>query len=257
MLTPARCFVLLIVSLLAVIALTASASAEPSVDTQKGGVEVVFSGGFSPRHLPEVARVPISLHVDAEIRTAGGSSPPLRTMIFRTDDNGALLLRRVPRCNPNLQSNAHCELAALGHGVLEFEAESAEGSKSIFRPHFYIEKRSNKLLWGIAHIGRDGSPPTTLYFRIAINSIDHGPYSTQVTISIPRLVYGHQLVLNSFSATLTASTYPGPGTVYPFRLRCPPSGNIASQAEAIFADALYTPHLRAPVRFANRRTCRS
>ncbi len=122
-----------IFALIALGALCASVAARAE-KVGKGDLRVGLDGSFTPRALPRLRPVPVTVDfVGAITTTDGRRPPPLRRFELDLNSHGRLSTRGLPTCRATeLQSVssqaalARCRPALVGHGHFRAEVESSE-----------------------------------------------------------------------------------------------------------------------------------
>lgn len=176
---------------------------------QSGNLIVSLNGGVAPLELPRGRAVPVSVHIEGEIRTEDGSPlPRLEEVRLELAGSGRLFTRGLPKCPGARLHNAdshqalwRCGDALVGSGLFKAAVFIPEQQPFTLRGHmlaFNGTDRGRPAIW--MHVF-SYAPPISLAvpFRIERSG---GGFRTALVASLPEWIgpYPH---LASFDLTLS------------------------------------------------------
>ncbi len=235
-----RVALVLALGLAAAIALVPAASGTTII---LGNLQIIADGSFSPKALPKNKPAPITLNLEASIKTLDGSHvPALKILSLQFDKNGSVFTKGLPTCKYGQLTNTltaaaqkACGKALIGTGKVEAELQfpgaakqpakgtllifngAPQGGKPVFLQHAYINP-----------------PVSTTVVTKAVIGKAHGKYGTSTTIDIPPLAGGYAS-LTSFTAKIAKSwTYKGQ-RVSLLQAKCP-TGHLFAHGDFTFVN---------------------
>ncbi len=171
---------------------TGTAGAELS---REGNLIVSFGGGIAPQALPRTGSAPVSVRVEARVRTADGRLPPaLRRITLDINRNGRLYDRNLPVCRPEeiRSTNASAALAACGGARVG--VGSVSGLVTLpEQPPFVFTGRvtafNGRQLEGgraiLAHVYGDAPVPLTFVLPFSVERLRDRVFGTRLTATVP------------------------------------------------------------------------
>lgn len=160
------------------------------------GLFVKFGGGFAPRSLPRDRDVPVTVHLDTQIKTSDGSRPPqLRRIMFGVNRYGHITTKGLPVCSSaQLESTssavalAHCRPALVGHGG--FDADVAFPGRAPFSVHGEM-LAFNGVSHGrpaiLLHVYASTPADVTVVLAFTIRHPQRGKFGTLLAAKVPKL----------------------------------------------------------------------
>jgi hypothetical protein len=233
-----RKYLMLTMAIAALIAVSVAgiATGAKPVTVEAGNLVVTVNGEFKPAKLPKNKLAPITLLASGKIATKDGKHPPaLKEVILKTDKNGAINVKGLPKCKSGqLQSRdtaaaeKACKSAIIGSGQTTVEVEFPEQ-----RP---IDVNSKLLVFN----GGFSGGTTTLYIHAYFSAPVQGAIVT--TVKVKKKNEG-RYGLNSVATIPKIAG--GSGSVKSFNLKinkkgvlsakCP-DGKLQAHATSVFAD---------------------
>jgi hypothetical protein len=224
-----------IAALIAVSVAGIATGAKPVV-VEAGNLKVTVNGEFKPAKLPKNKLAPIKLFASGKIETKDGSHPPaLKEVILKTDKNGAINVKGLPKCKSGqLQSRdtkaaeKACKSAIIGNGQTTVEVEFPE------QPPINV---NSKL---VVFNGGFSGGTTTLYIHayfsapvsgaivttVKVKKKKEGRYGLNSVATIPKIAGGSGSV-KSFNLAITKKGV--------LTAKCP-DGKLQAHATSVFAD---------------------
>jgi hypothetical protein len=212
----------------------------------EAGIEPI-EGSLSPAKLPRHTRVPITIHLAADIQRPGASNlNPVKSLTLRFDRHGQFDLKDLPDCQIHRleeisttpqDAQRACREALVGEGSASAEVALPEkgtfitsGPMLIFNGH--LEGGRPALTFYVVATG-NGVAPTTFIFTAAIEKTS-GKYGTQIVIQ-PPTYYGGRGSLTGFEAKIGKTWIDG-GHKRSFLWAECPTGALFAQEEIEFND---------------------
>jgi hypothetical protein len=233
-----RKYLMLTMALTALIAVSVvgiATGAKP-VTVEAGNLVVTVNGEFKPAKLPKNKLAPITLTASGKIATKDGTHPPaLKEVILKTDKNGTINVKGLPKCKSGqLQSRdtkaaeKACKSAIIGTGQTTVEVQFPEQKP--------IDVNSKLLVFN----GGTSGGTTTLYIHayfsapvtgaivttVKVKKKKEGRYGLNSVASIPKIAGGSGSV-KSFNLAITKR-----GVLL---AKCP-DGKLQAHATSVFAD---------------------
>jgi hypothetical protein len=203
----ARGVVFAVAALLALVALASGASARErqapkpnqSSNAEVGGGPVELNGGFSPKGLPPVRRVPISWSTEAHFTTPDGSHlPALTELQVALDRSIALHTDGLPHCRRTIDQwkyesiSERCKGSLVGRGQEEveilFEESNEVTVQSPVRVYFAGRKGAVSEFAISAYI--TFPVPASVDGTMKIERAEGGRYGLLASIRFPKIVGG-------------------------------------------------------------------
>jgi hypothetical protein len=233
-----RKYLMLTMAVAALIAVSVAgiATGAKPVVVEAGNLKVTVNGEFIPTKLPKNKLAPIQLKASGKIETKDGTHPPaLKEVILKTDKNGAINVKGLPKCKSGqLQSRdtkaaeKACKSAIIGTGQTTVEVEFPEQ-----RP---IDVNSKLLVFN----GGFSGGTTTLYIHayfsapvtgaivttVKVKKKQQGRYGLSSVATIPKIAGGSGSV-KSFNLAITKKGV--------LTAKCP-DGKLQAHATSVFAD---------------------
>jgi hypothetical protein len=222
-------------ALIAVSVVGIATGAKP-VTVEAGNIVVTVNGEFKPAKLPKKKLAPITLTASGKISTKDGTHPPaLKEVILKTDKNGTINVKGLPKCKSGqLQSRdtkaaeKACKSAIIGTGQTTVEVQFPEQKP--------IDVNSKLLVFN----GGTSGGTTTLYIHayfsapvtgaivttVKVKKKKEGRYGLNSVASIPKIAGGSGSV-KSFNLAITKR-----GVLL---AKCP-DGKLQAHATSVFAD---------------------
>jgi hypothetical protein len=222
----------------ALIALTVAgiATAEKPVNVRAGNLELTFNGGFTPKTLSKTKLTPISLNVEADIKTVDGTHPPaLKEFNVETDKNGAINVKGLPVCTASkLQSQdtkhaeAICKSAIIGSG--QATAEIAFPEQAPIPAKSKIIAFNGGFKGGVTtffvHAYLTVPTPAAIVTTVKVKKIHNGRYGLEAKSSIPKIAGGSGSVTH-FNLAINKKGV--------LSAKCP-DGKLQAHGTAVFSD---------------------
>jgi CxxC motif-containing protein len=222
----------------ALIALTVAgiATAEKPVKVRAGNLELTFNGGFTPKTLSKTKLTPISLNVEADIKTVDGTHPPaLKEFNVETDKNGAINVKGLPVCTASkLQSQdtkhaeAICKSAIIGSG--QATAEIAFPEQAPIPAKSKIIAFNGGFKGGVTtffvHAYLTVPTPAAIVTTVKVKKIHNGRYGLEAKSSIPKIAGGSGSVTH-FNLAINKKGV--------LSAKCP-DGKLQAHGTAVFSD---------------------
>jgi hypothetical protein len=233
-----RKYLMLTMAIAALIAFSVAsiATGAKPVTVEAGNIVVTVNGEFKPAKLPKNKMAPIKLFASGKISTKDGTHPPaLKEVILKTDKNGAINVKGLPKCKSGqLQSRdtgaaeKACKSAIIGTGQTTVEVEFPEQPA--------IDVNSKLLVFN----GGFSGGTTTLYIHayfsapvqgaivttVKVKKKKEGRYGLNSVATIPKIAGGSGSV-KSFNLAIKK-----PGVL---TAKCP-DGKLQAHATSVFAD---------------------
>lgn len=233
-----RKYLMLTMAIAALIAVSVAgiATGAKPVTVEAGNLVVTVNGEFKPAKLPKNKLAPITLTASGKIATKDGKHPPaLKEVILKTDKNGAINVKGLPKCKSGqLQSRdtkaaeKACKSAIIGSGQTTVEVEFPEQSP--------INVNSKLLVFN----GGFSGGTTTLYIHayfsapvsgaivttVKVKKKKEGRYGLNSVATIPKIAGGSGSV-KSFNLAITKKGV--------LSAKCP-DGKLQAHATSVFAD---------------------
>ncbi len=233
-----RKYLMLTMALTALIAVSVvgiATGAKP-VTVEAGNLVVTVNGEFKPAKLPKNKFAPITLTASGKIATKDGTHPPaLKEVILKTDKNGTINVKGLPKCKSGqLQSRdtkaaeKACKKAIIGTGRTTVEVQFPEQKP--------IDVDSKLLVFN----GGTSGGKTTLYIHAYFSAPVTGAIVT--TVKIKKKKEGRYGLLTKATIPKIAG---GSGSVKSFNLKITkrgvltakcPDGKLQAHATSVFAD---------------------
>jgi hypothetical protein len=165
-----------------------------------GNLEFDIDGGVKPKALSKKKLSPITLELEAAIRTKDGSHPPaLSTFEAEFDKNGTINAKGLATCKRGkLESRATaeakkaCPKAIVGTGFAEAEVEFAESRPFKARGPLVVfnggVKGGKTQIY--VHVYAAVPAPTAFITPVTVTKVHHGKYGTKVVGKIPVIAGG-------------------------------------------------------------------
>ncbi len=184
--------------LLALLGLLAASVASGEVE-QRGNLRIHFKGDFAPRALPRSKPAPISVHLDSQIGTVDGSTPPpLKRFEVALNRNGHLSTEGLPTCTSALlqatssaTAEARCHSSLIGHGTYQAEVDlTSSGTVSATGSILAFNGRQGRENVVLLHLY--GTIPVSSTFIIVVHVAkpNSGRFGTVLRATVPRLAGG-------------------------------------------------------------------
>ncbi len=193
-------------ALLAALIVAAAAQAGLS---QKGVLQVSFSGGFRPSTLPRTKSAPITVEMNGSIKTTDKSVPPrLEKISLDINRFGALSSKGLPTCplskistGTGASAKAACGPALIGHGNVT--SRVAFPSQEPFLSNGGMEAFNGTIHGHPAIFAQvSSSTPLALTYVIVFEvKKTHGTFGTALDATIPPIASGYGQI-TSFYMTL-------------------------------------------------------
>jgi hypothetical protein len=218
------------------VAVAGIATAEKPVKVRAGNLELTFNGGFTPKTLSKTKLTPISLNVEADIKTVDGTHPPaLKEFNVETDKNGAINVKGLPVCTASkLQSQdtkhaeAICKSAIIGSG--QATAEIAFPEQAPIPAKSKIIAFNGGFKGGVTtffvHAYLTVPTPAAIVTTVKVKKIHNGRYGLEAKSSIPKIAGGSGSVTH-FNLAINKKGV--------LSAKCP-DGKLQAHGTAVFSD---------------------
>lgn len=182
-------------SVLALSVLIAAAALAGAAVVRQGNLRTTVLAQILPYKLPRTGTAPIAVFVSGHIAAADGSVPPqLQKMSVKVNRHGLLQDTGLPRCR-----FAQIRTATSGEALQEC-ADALVGSGRfwatvVFPSQRPYPTRGRLLIFDgreagrpvlFAHIFTTDPFVTSFVLTFAMRHLDHGPYGTELTASLPK-----------------------------------------------------------------------
>ncbi len=161
---------------------------------QNGNLLVSLNGRITPQALPRVALAPVTVQVEAGVRTSNGASPPpLRQITIAINRHGKLSNAGLPVCPAGLiqsttsdQALARCGSALVGNGSLSANVVLPQISPFPARGRLLaFNGRMNGKPVIFAHVFGATPVPTTFVLVFTIDHPRSGTFGTTLSAKLP------------------------------------------------------------------------
>jgi hypothetical protein len=158
--------------------------------------ELNVGGSFRPNAISKTAPTPIGLNFSGRLDGLGQHSDPvLESLVIETDRDGAIDVRGIPACNPNLQVQAasakdRCASATIGRGTARIEVAYPEEEAKTLKGTLQILNGGMKDGVTTLYARVRTAGPVGLAATVKITRLRRGTYGTRAVVTIPKIASG-------------------------------------------------------------------
>jgi hypothetical protein len=209
-----------------------------------GNLELTANGSFSPQQLPKNDLAPITLNVNAKIRTLDGKHPPaVKEVVVETDKNGAINAKGLAVCSSGKlqaqtteKARAACKSAIVGEGKTDVEVEFPE--QKPFTAKSALLAFNGGVSGGkttiFIHAYLTSPVSAAVVTTVKISKVHNGRYGLKSVATVPKIAGGYGSPI-SFSLKLGRTfTYKGKKQSY-LLAKCP-DGHLNAKGVGVFSD---------------------